>query len=363
MEVAAGDSSHSSYDASESESSGSQAGKKIQLSTIMKRMHKTLLAAERHICNKAESSRERGNWAPKKCREFVQFNNRDQKEALQAFEPFIRMYADSAATPAEYVKSSILTVMANMHEAELWGLKAMPEVNPEVATFMLLPHRAGRQSLPDRRMRALDDMIRNLYAINGTETRLANSLNVLAFSMGRHVEELRESGTRVPEEMRLCAQALSSGVNYFAAVLGRATNSLIKARRHLWLTQGKVSEDLHSRLLNLPVCIQDNSLFGSEAGSLLNSMQADLEARRTRRQLGMLPSARKPYRTHPYKRWGTVERAPSGRERNARHRPQEQRGGPTASRNGARRFRKEGGRRRTSAPKAGTTGGAGGNQE
>ena len=91
-----------------------------------------LLNAEVYACGAVPNS-QRQTRGTSEYDKFLEFGCRDEDQIIGVFEPSIRMFTDVCTSPADYGRSPMMTALAVMSGAEMWGL------DPIVASMIMGP--------------------------------------------------------------------------------------------------------------------------------------------------------------------------------------------------------------------------------
>lgn len=171
-------------------------------------------------------------------------------------------------------------VLAAMHNAAGAGLDRMPGVEPAIASLIVSPDEALRQSVrcPRPQCRVTDDLISRAYNAGARAGRLGNSLAHLMFALSSSLQGEGAAANSIGfSDAALQAFAL------LTRELGRVMSFLVQARRQVWLAQSPLTEACRRTLRSVPV--EPGEMFGSAA---LEALERTIQARQTRQQLSSL---------------------------------------------------------------------------
>ncbi|MGH0146494.1 UNVERIFIED_CONTAM: hypothetical protein FKN15_020171 [Acipenser sinensis] len=236
-----------------------------------------------------------------------------------------------------------------VHEGDKMGLVQFPPVGstiPALAQPANLALLSKDAACPNKQCRVTEVLLKKAYSANAFVARLGNYNTCLVAYQSHIWGSAAEGGLTLDqtEELRLISRMLLRLAQLLSQATGRSMAALVAARRQLWLSQARLTENNKAALLDAP--ITPGHTFGPAVDDLLLRSKAAREATKAFSDLAPKPTP------PPKKQW--YQRPPP--------RPQWQpQGGPRGSpavtdrssrgRGRQRRFQRNASDKRPQAPK------------
>ncbi|XP_049321018.1 uncharacterized protein LOC125781314 [Astyanax mexicanus] len=178
------------------------------------------------------------------------------------------------ATASRSRPSSLARSFWNMSDAAQYGLDRIPPLEPSVASLVVSPDEALRFDVrcPSKACRRTDEGIAKAYNHAARIGRLDNTISHLLLEM-----ESSPQLVDMPSAFRGALQTVLHGMGFLTQEFGSLMASLVRLRRHLWLSQAPLSDACRTALRDLP--LMPGQLFGPAATEALERRARMTETR------------------------------------------------------------------------------------
>ncbi|MGH0183427.1 UNVERIFIED_CONTAM: hypothetical protein FKN15_012112 [Acipenser sinensis] len=168
-----------------------------------------------------------------------------------------------------------------VHEGDKMGLVQFPPVGstiPALAQPANLALLSKDAACPNKQCRVTEVLLKKAYSANAFVARLGNYNTCLVAYQSHIWGSAAEGGLALDqtEELRLISRMLLRLAQLLSQATGRSMAALVAARRQLWLSQARLTENNKAALLDAP--ITPGHTFGPAVDDLLLRSKAAREA-------------------------------------------------------------------------------------